>query len=613
MCSDASTHPSNASAHYDHAQAGLGYPFRTVVLFAAVLALAVLWLVLPCSRATASVATGAIGLLALGFVRLRTRRLALARTGNAHVLQALGSAAAHIPVQLRTRMPLVLVVGDGLPELFDRDGEARFAHVGDGAVWLRADRHRDLPRLSVAVRQWRDGRAPDGIVLSIAPALHSGVDMLVQQLRTIREALSDASRMLGARLPAYIAVYQRSASARNRFVAVERSIASASGSAAQSASSAIDIAAPQWYGVSSSKPFAPQMLPVDTSQWHATVPAGEPFESIIQAAEAEACQTRAACVCAARAAALASLVNWTRRIVLGTLTDRRQPSRSCPPYGVGWIDCGPATGAGKPWERDVESHTSVAPVAVSASPSPWPLPQPLIEAMPRRPYISPRLSALAHMLALAACAAAVAFWGAASNNAHMIDRIGADLARYARIPAAHDTARRDALLVLVADRDRLDRFARLGVPLQLSFGMYRGTQLLPLLNDAIASWQPPTAPPTVVTLDSMSLFDSGSAQLKPGSTRAMISALDMIKSNPGKRILVAGYTDALGNPDSNLKLSLARAAAVRDWLIDASGMSATRFAIQGYGDTRPIANNDTPEGRARNRRVDITLVSDAAR
>jgi outer membrane protein OmpA-like peptidoglycan-associated protein len=57
-------------------------------------------------------------------------------------------------------------------------------------------------------------------------------------------------------------------------------------------------------------------------------------------------------------------------------------------------------------------------------------------------------------------------------------------------------------------------------------------------------------------------------------------------------------------------LSEARAAAVRDWLADASGISVTRFAIQGYGDTRPKVSNDTDAGRAQNRRVEITLVPD---
>ncbi len=113
------------------------------------------------------------------------------------------------------------------------------------------------------------------------------------------------------------------------------------------------------------------------------------------------------------------------------------------------------------------------------------------------------------------------------------------------------------------------------------------------------------------TLNSMSLFDSGKAQLKDGSTRVMVDALEMIKAHPDKRILVAGYTDNVGSPDSNLKLSTARAEAVRDWLIEVSGIPATQFAIQGYGDTRPIKANDTEAGRAKNRRVEITLVPDA--
>ncbi|WP_155416775.1 OmpA family protein, partial [Burkholderia vietnamiensis] len=127
------------------------------------------------------------------------------------------------------------------------------------------------------------------------------------------------------------------------------------------------------------------------------------------------------------------------------------------------------------------------------------------------------------------------------------------------------------------------------------------------------SYVPPAPPPAIVTLDSMSLFDSGSARLKPGSNRAMVGALEMINAHPDKRILVAGHTDDTGDPNANLKLSAARAQAVRDWLVDASGIASTRFAIQGYGMTRPLAGNDTAEGRARNRRVEITLVPDSGK
>lgn len=169
---------------------------------------------------------------------------------------------------------------------------------------------------------------------------------------------------------------------------------------------------------------------------------------------------------------------------------------------------------------------------------------------------------------------------------------------------------RDALQALVSDRDELERYTRTSVPLRFDLGLYHGARLIPPLNAAIASYQPP--PPAVVTLDSMSLFDSGKAQLKPGSTRSLVAALKMIKSNPDKRILVAGHTDNSCNPDSNLRLSSERAAALRSCLIDASGIPSTQFAIQSYGDTRPIADNGTAEGRARNRRVEITFVPETS-
>jgi outer membrane protein OmpA-like peptidoglycan-associated protein len=558
----------------DHGHEGLGYPFRAMIVFAAALAIAVIRLAPPPGRGEAWTLTAIIGIVALALVWWRTRRFSDAREQGAQVLAALGAATADIPVKLRTRMPLVLVTGDGLPALFNRSDDARFAHVGDGAIWLRVDRPQDLPRLAVAVRQWRDGRAPDGVVLSVAPALHAGADVLTQKLRVVRQAVADAARMLGARLPGYVALYQR-------LTTEESAIA--------------PLAASQWYGVSSAERL------IDAHR----------FETAIRAAEDEARRAAGDRTAAARAATLASIIGWTQRVVIGALTDRQQPATPWALFGAGWIDCGPAGGPGNPWERDVEMQTRVIRAHAIASPLPWPLPQPLIEAMPRRYWMSPRRTAFAHALALLACAAAVAFWGAAKNNEALLNRIGADLGRYSTIPTAHDAARRDALRALVADRDQLDRYARTGVPLRLSFGMYRGAQWMPALDDAIASYVPPPPPPAVVTLDSMSLFDSGRAQLKPGSTRAMVGVLDMISAHSGKRILVAGYTDNVGHPASNLKLSTARAEAVRDWLIEVSGFPATQFAIQSYGDTRPIASNDTPEGRARNRRVEITLVPDA--
>lgn len=557
----------------------LGYPFRTMAIFGAMLALAVLFLVVPVSRGLAWTIAVPVVLVALAAIALRTLQLNRAGEQSAHVLTALGATAADLPVSLRTRMRLVLVTGDSLPELFNRGGdEERLAHVGDGAIWLRVNNPRDLPRVGVAVKQWRDGRAPDGFVLSVAPASHASENALAQALRGARQAVSDTTRILGTKVPCYIAIYQRLTVAAT--------------------------ANPQWYGVSSASRLtdAPKEVPLGDGQ--------HLFEAVIRAAETQTRQAGDNPVAAARAAALASVIGWTQRVVISPLIDRLQPATPWALFGMGWIDCGPASDTRSPWARDVSVRSGVMPAPMAGSPTPWPLPQPLIEATPRRLWVSPRLAALAHAIALLACTGALATWGLAKNNQALLTRIGADLGRFSMIPAEHDTVRRDALRALVADRDQIDRYARLGVPLRLSFGMYRGAAVVPVLNAAIASYQAPPPPPAVVTLDSMSLFDSGKAHLKPGSTRAMVGALEMIKAYPDKRILVAGYTDNVGNADGNLKLSMARAGAVRDWLVEAAGIPVTQFATQGYGDTRPIADNGTDVGRAKNRRVEIMLVPD---
>ncbi len=593
MKSDPSALTTRSASSQATGHDGLGYPLRLMVVFAVVLALAVIWLVAKPAQGLAWVLTVAIALCAALLVFWRTRLLGGARESGAHVLAALGAATADIPLRLRTRMPLVLVTGDDLPALFDRHDGQRFAHVGDGAIWLRVDRPQDLPRMAVAVRQWRDGRAPDAVVLSLAPARHTDAEVLTQSLRVIRQAAADAARMLGSRpLPGYVAIYQR--------LATNGATDGLSGSLKalfleHGTTGPTDLLTPQWYGVSSG------------SRITGTQPLGE----VIRAAENEAWRVADSRLPATRAAALWSIIGWTQRVVAHALVDARQPASPWALHGIGWIDCGPSCGPGRPWESDVLMQTRVARAPLAASPTPWPLPQPLIRSMPRRFWMSPRVVALAHALTLLGCAAVAAFFFSIRHNQALLTRVGADLGRYSMIPNAHDTAKRDALQALVNDRNELERYARTGVPLPLSFGMYRGARLIPPLNDAIASYQPPPPLPALVTLDSMSLFDSGRAVLKDGSTRVMVNALEMIKTHPDKRILVAGYTDNVGDPGSNLKLSTARAEAVRDWLIEASGIPATQFAIQGYGATRPIANNDTDAGRTRNRRVEITLVPDA--
>jgi len=117
--------------------------------------------------------------------------------------------------------------------------------------------------------------------------------------------------------------------------------------------------------------------------------------------------------------------------------------------------------------------------------------------------------------------------------------------------------------------------------------------------------------PEPVRLDSLSLFDAGSATLKPGSTKVLINALVGIKAQPGWLIVIAGHTDATGVAEQNLALSHARASAVRDWMQRMGDIADSCFAVQGFAANQPIASNETEAGRSANRRVDIHLVPQA--
>ncbi len=111
----------------------------------------------------------------------------------------------------------------------------------------------------------------------------------------------------------------------------------------------------------------------------------------------------------------------------------------------------------------------------------------------------------------------------------------------------------------------------------------------------------------VITLSGAVLFTSGQSALLPG---AMVKLNDvgeaLVKGNPESKIVVEGHTDSQGRASDNQELSLARAQAVRDYLVS-RGIAQDRITAQGLGSTRPVATNKTPEGRADNRRVEIVV------
>lgn len=219
------------------------------------------------------------------------------------------------------------------------------------------------------------------------------------------------------------------------------------------------------------------------------------------------------------------------------------------------------------------------------------------------------------VLLMWACAlAALGF--SALNNRELIRQVGADLQRWSAIPMDHYMPKAQSLAALKQDALLLERWQRQGEPMRYSLGYYPGQRLWLALQQAIDTYVPPPAPkatpvPKIVRLDSISLFDSGKATLKDGSTKVLVNALVGIKAKPGWLIVVSGHTDDTGSVSLNQTLSLQRAEAVRHWMRDTGDVPESCFAVQGYGDSRPIASNDTPDGRAQNRRVEISLVPQA--
>ena len=81
-----------------------------------------------------------------------------------------------------------------------------------------------------------------------------------------------------------------------------------------------------------------------------------------------------------------------------------------------------------------------------------------------------------------------------------------------------------------------------------------------------------------------------------------------MNENPNMKIMISGYTDNVGKPSDNLKLSLGRAVSVVNYLLS-KGVNNNRLSFKGFGETKPIAPNNTEEGRAMNRRTELTVVS----
>lgn len=140
-------------------------------------------------------------------------------------------------------------------------------------------------------------------------------------------------------------------------------------------------------------------------------------------------------------------------------------------------------------------------------------------------------------------------------------------------------------------RELAARFQRLVDAGQLKVVMRAGRMVLELSNDV--------------------LFDSGRTDLKEVGKKTLVEVAHVLRTMPDRRFQVAGHTDNVkiqtSRFPSNWELSTARAVEVLKILVDA-GMDSRTLSAAGYGEFTPLESNDTPEGRSKNRRIEITLV-----
>jgi len=115
-----------------------------------------------------------------------------------------------------------------------------------------------------------------------------------------------------------------------------------------------------------------------------------------------------------------------------------------------------------------------------------------------------------------------------------------------------------------------------------------------------------TGTEVTIRLPGSVLFDFDSAQIRADAERTLAEVAEVIKGYAKRPVRIEGHTDSVASDDYNQKLSERRATSVRAWLAG-KGVEGGRLTPRGFGETKPVADNGTAEGRQRNRRVEVII------
>ena len=122
---------------------------------------------------------------------------------------------------------------------------------------------------------------------------------------------------------------------------------------------------------------------------------------------------------------------------------------------------------------------------------------------------------------------------------------------------------------------------------------------------------PPPPPPKVIDKITLMIhFDIDKSDIRKSDEAELKRGIDFVKKYPGSKVRVEGHTDSVGTDKYNQKLSERRAEAVKNYLVQEGAVDASKITSVGHGETRPVASNETKQGKAQDRRVEILILSD---
>ncbi len=127
------------------------------------------------------------------------------------------------------------------------------------------------------------------------------------------------------------------------------------------------------------------------------------------------------------------------------------------------------------------------------------------------------------------------------------------------------------------------------------------------LESLLSSQGPLTSKTAPILLPTDLLFDYDSATLRPIAVNSLEKLAELIQRNPNSNFIIEGHTDNFGTAEYNMRLSLARAQSVKDWLVASAGIEATRIQARGFGMTHLLVPGGSVEAQQLNRRVEIVI------